>query len=566
MSKNGYKHKNYLESKFGTRVNFNRTERKLYSHDIATVPPLVKPFIGSTMPDAVVQPETEQELIDLVKWAGENNVFLTPRGKATSGYGGVLPVKKGLVVDFHRMDRVLKIDDEAKTVTVQPGVIWERLDKKIKKHSLTLKLYPSSYPGSTVGGWLAHGGSGIGSYEAGEFKKNVISARVVLPGGTVKEFSGPDLDMISDVEGITGLISEVTLEVMPLEDMKLLSVAIKDPHKLQEFSEGIVRESIPIWSLLFINPKMAELKNKSPLRQHEGHDAEEKVELPVAYIVTLTFREKDEKDVMDKLGTLIKNIDGEVLSEKISEHEWAKRFNLMVVKRLGPSLVPAEVIVPLDNLGDALYEIEHKIRQPLVKEGVVIREGVNGKPEVVLLGFIPSDQRKFGYNFVFALSLSIMKIAEKYGGRPYATGIYFAGKAAKILGAERLDKLLKFKKEVDPKGIMNPHKVIHSNSVGKLMSLANLMEPLIRPFGNKIVSTVGENPKKDIKGIPADVVWYAYACSQCGYCVTECDQFYGRGWESQSPRGRWYWLREYHRRKGKMGSVHGGCFSCMYDL
>lgn len=48
-----------------------------------------------------------------------------------------------------------------------------------------------------------------------------------------------------------------------------------------------------------------------------------------------------------------------------------------------------------------------------------------------------------------------------------------------------------------------------------------------------------------MRGIPADVAWYAYSCSQCGYCVDECDQFYGRGWESQSPRGKWYWLREF---------------------
>jgi len=41
------------------------------------------------------------------------------------------------------------------------------------------------------------------------------------------------------------------------------------------------------------------------------------------------------------------------------------------------------------------------------------------------------------------------------------------------------------------------------------------------------------------------VAWYAYTFSQCGYCLAECDQFYCRGWESQSPRGKWYWLREY---------------------
>jgi len=47
------------------------------------------------------------------------------------------------------------------------------------------------------------------------------------------------------------------------------------------------------------------------------------------------------------------------------------------------------------------------------------------------------------------------------------------------------------------------------------------------------------------------MVWYAYSCSQCGYCVEECDQFYGRGWESQSPRGKWYWLREYLEGRAK---------------
>ncbi len=68
----------------------------------------------------------------------------------------------------------------------------------------------------------------------------------------------------------------------------------------------------------------------------------------------------------------------------------------------------------------------------------------------------------------------------------------------------------------------------------------------MRPFGNAVTETVGEQmPTVPVRGIPADVAWYAYACSQCGYCVQECDQYYGRGWESQSPRGKWYWLREY---------------------
>jgi len=65
----------------------------------------------------------------------------------------------------------------------------------------------------------------------------------------------------------------------------------------------------------------------------------------------------------------------------------------MVIKRLGPSLVPAEVVVPLSNLGKVMADLENTIKQPLVKEGIVVRNGKNGQPEVIILGLIPSDQR-----------------------------------------------------------------------------------------------------------------------------------------------------------------------------
>ena len=192
-----------------------------------------------------------------------------------------------------------------------------------------------------------------------------------------------------------------------------------------------------------------------------------------------------------------------------------------------------------------MTEIEQKVDQPVVKEGVIIKNGPKGHPEVVILGFIPGDQRKLSYNFVFGLVMTIMKIARKHGGRPYSTGMYFAKKAKEILGKDRLSRLKKFKREVDPKGLLNPGKVLDNGLLGMVMTMASSFEPLIRPFGNYVITQVGERPDKPIKDIPPDVAWYAYSCSQCGYCIDECDQFYGRGWESQSPRGKWYWLREY---------------------
>ena len=74
-----------LQKMFDSRVSFRKLERKLYGHDIAAMPRLVKPLVGKTVPDAVVQPESEEKLIELVKWAVGKGVALTPRGSASSG-------------------------------------------------------------------------------------------------------------------------------------------------------------------------------------------------------------------------------------------------------------------------------------------------------------------------------------------------------------------------------------------------------------------------------------------------------------------------------------------------
>jgi Fe-S oxidoreductase/FAD/FMN-containing dehydrogenase len=541
----------HLVTTFGDRVSFSPRERKLYGHDIAVVPGIIKPVIGKTIPDAVVQPESEEELAALVRWAAGNGIALTPRGKATTGYGGALPLKKGIVVDFYRMRRILAADDKALTATVQPGIVFEKLDRELARRGLMLRCYPSSYPSATVGGWLAQGGAGFGSYESGWFQDNVLSARAVLPDGQVREFRGGELDLIAEAEGTTGIISEITLRVMPLEELDVIAVGCPTAAGLQKMTRSFIEKKLPIWSALFINPRMAEMKNEAPVREHLGHPAERKVMLPDSYITTIAFRKKDRGRFMECANEMLSTCGAELLSDEIAQHEWENRFKIMIVKRLGPSLVPAEVVIPLSSLARFMGDISEKITQPVVKEGVIIPNGRSGEPEVVILGFIPADQRKFSYNLVFPLSLSIMKIAEKHGGRPYSTGMYFANMADSILGKEKIAKLKTFKKQVDPDGVLNPGKVLGGGLIGAMMSLARVVEPLIRPFGNAITTRLGERPGKPVKDIPADVAWYAYGCSQCGYCVDECDQFYGRGWESQSPRGKWYWLREYMEGREK---------------
>jgi FAD/FMN-containing dehydrogenase len=106
MSRLSRKDRKWLEGRLGARANFSPTERLLYGHDISAIPGLFRPVVGRTVPDAVVQPESEEELAALVRWAAGRKIPLVPRGKGTSGYGGIIPVRKGIVVDFYRLKDV----------------------------------------------------------------------------------------------------------------------------------------------------------------------------------------------------------------------------------------------------------------------------------------------------------------------------------------------------------------------------------------------------------------------------------------------------------------------------
>ena len=162
--------------------------------------------------------------------------------------------------------------------------------------------------------------------------------------------------------------------------------------------------------------------------------------------------------------------------------------------------------------------------------------------------------------------MTVINIAERHGGRAYATGLYFAKKAKEVLGKQRVERIKELKKKSDPRGILNPHKVVDNGFLGMVMGAAKLLEPFGRPLGNYIITKIGERPTEPVRDIPADVAWYAYGCSQCGYCVEECDQFYGRGWESQSPRGKWYWLREYMEGQRGVEPGRGGYIPGLHDL
>ena len=532
-----------LKTIFGDRVRTARVERKVYSLDIGAMPRLVKPFVPAGLAGAVVRPLSEEEVLALVRLAAVDGLEIVPRGWATSGYGGALPTEGAVVADMSGMNRVLSVDHKNMTATVEASAVWEYIERELRKDGLALRLYPSSAPSSGAAGWLAQGGAGFGSYEYGTFKENVVSARVVLPDGEVRDFAGDELqDLVADAEGITGIITRLTFRVRPLEAEVHRAVAFETADALSAALQAISARHVPVWSITFLNPESIRLKKQLPHRH--GHPWEEahphtSPELPESFVAVIAYPESRRGAIDGELESIVASSGGRDLGPEVAEHEWDVRFAPMRLKRIGPSLVPTEVVVPLAELAAVLEAIDDKIDQPFILEGMHAKGD-----QVVLLGFIPHDERTFAFNLAFALSLSVIKIAKAHGGSAYSTGLYFRREAGNVLGARKLKSLADFKGAVDPKGFMNPNKVLGSGIIDVLMGAAAAMEPIVRPIANAATPPVRAEELKEVNGIPGEVAFMAYACARCGYCVPTCEQYSGRGWESHSPRGKYAYLRE----------------------
>jgi FAD/FMN-containing dehydrogenase len=436
--------RSHLRSSFGDRVTFRRGERREYGHDSVTALPSARPVIGEPVPDAVVQPASERELLELARWASAEGVALTPRGCGTSRSGGAVPLRRGVVVDFRRLDRLIDLDARAQTATVEPGIVWRQLDTELARRGFALRLYPTSYAGSTVGGWLAHGGAGLGSFEAGWFRQNIVEARIAVPSGGILELDESRMDLVSDAEGTTGLISRVTLRVAPVAEIAVEAAATSDPASLQTLLKNVVDADLPLWSVSFVDPGLAAF--------HETG--------PEEYVISFAFLRSRTPWVTSTLPWIVHDSAAWLLDDDLALREWDQRFRTMRIRDRFPSVVPAEVVVPLRELAGVLEEIDDSIEGPVPKEAVLVRsEGA--LPEVAIHAFVPVDADRVGSGEqAVAEALQVVRIAERRGGRPYSTGIYFRDRAENILGWQRVGRIEAFKSAVDPHGILNPGKVI----------------------------------------------------------------------------------------------------------
>lgn len=560
---------------FGDRVALHQVERQLYSRDIGVLPGVVASTL-ETVPQAVVQPTGSEELVALMHLAQEHNIPLIPRGSGTAGYGGAVPAKGGIVVDFFRMSSILDIAPKGLKATVQPGVRWQQLEDRLRGQGLALRLYPTSAISATVGGWIANGGgAGVGSFQYGYLKDSILEVELVTPQGT-QTLKGDSLELVNGLAGTTGFITRVTLLLREATEDRPLLAGFPDLEGFLKAVQEIKARSLPLWHIGYFDALHAALTRRAVEKQVARdlihHDKLDFPELPQKGILGLFV---GPARAVEALPAVVTASGGQVQGEKAARHIWEERFYPMRLKALGPSVVPSEVVVPSANLPKLASRLRSKIGRELTFDGTL----VEGGKESTLLTYILDDERRLGFTLAYPLSLVPVSEAKKLGGRTYAIGMFFTREAERYFGKERLARVYEFKRRVDPNGILNPGKVFPTSldktsplekveffaqlgqTFGGLLGVADKLLPY-KPLDRILDSgsRLAQQPLGEELG------WDAYACTGCGYCRTVCTEFNILGWESGSPRGKFHFLR-HHMKDGakldeRMADVFFMCATC----
>jgi alkyldihydroxyacetonephosphate synthase len=139
----------------------------------------------SSVPDVVLRPQTEQDVVDVLDWAGDAGVAVVPYGGGTSVVGGVEPIglDRAVSLDLQRMTGLVEVDPTSRAVRVRAGTLGPAVEEALRPHGLTLRFYPQSFERSSVGGWLATRAAGHFSTGPTHIDDLVESVRAVTPTG-----------------------------------------------------------------------------------------------------------------------------------------------------------------------------------------------------------------------------------------------------------------------------------------------------------------------------------------------------------------------------------------------
>jgi len=178
-------------------------------------------------PEAVVFPESTEQMAAILRLANEYEFPVTARGGGVGYTGGAVPINGGIVIGTDRMNKIIEINADDLYIVCQPGLTTYEVQQAVEKEGLMFAPDPASYKDSFIGGNIAENAGGMRTPKYGVTKHHVLGLEVVTANGdvirtggkTVKNVVGFDLTgLMCGSEGMLGIITEATMKLLPIPE------------------------------------------------------------------------------------------------------------------------------------------------------------------------------------------------------------------------------------------------------------------------------------------------------------------------------------------------------------
>ncbi len=445
-----------LGTRFGAQFSTAQAVREQHGRDEGS--------ISAPPPAAVVFAESTQDVQDAMRLAAQHAVPVIAYGAGSSLEGHLLAVQGGISIDVGRMNRVLSIDADDLTVTVQPGITRKALNEAIRDQGLFFPIDPGA--DASIGGMAATRASGTNAVRYGTMRENVLALEVVTASGDIirtgtrakKSSAGYDLTrLMVGSEGTLGIFTEVTVRLYPLPEavsaaicsFPSIEAAVRSVIQTIQLGVPIARvELIDVNSVRMVNAHSRLSLREEPMLLMEFHGS------------ALSVKEQAEtvQQIASEFG-------GQAFEWASTPEErtrlWTARHNAYfaaVQSRPGCRAISTDTCVPISRLADCLLES-------------VDEADASGIP-YFLVGHVGDGNFHFGYLIdpespderarAEAMNHRLVARALSMGGTctgEHGVGVHKMGFLVDEAGAGAVDMMRAIKRALDPQNILNPGKI-----------------------------------------------------------------------------------------------------------
>jgi FAD/FMN-containing dehydrogenase len=216
------------------------------SHDFYWYSPILRPQLADKRGEVAVQPVSVEEILAILRYAGEHEIPVTTRGAGTGNYGQCVPLHGGIVLDLSRMDSLEAITPEGVAVC-QPGLRLGALETEARAQGWELRMYPSTLVKASIGGFLGGGSGGIGSVAHGGLRDfdTVRAFEVVTMEAEprVVLHEGPAVHEILHAWGTNGILTRIWFALTPVVQWTQATIAFDTFAAAFTFAESIAVSS-----------------------------------------------------------------------------------------------------------------------------------------------------------------------------------------------------------------------------------------------------------------------------------------------------------------------------------